>query len=96
MSSPDTKTRSATTARRNPVIRGEDSALIVPERGVYVVADGMGGHNSGEIASQISVGEENSLAIRVYGESAGIEWHQMKPNTLVVKAGGVAQTVHGR
>ena len=36
-------------------------------------------------ASQISVGEENSLAIRVYGDKAGIEWHQMEPNTLTVK-----------
>ena len=36
-------------------------------------------------ASQISVGEENSLAIRVYGTKAGIEWHQMEPNTLIVK-----------
>ena len=36
-------------------------------------------------ASQISVGEENSLSIRVYGEKAGIEWHQMHPNTLEVK-----------
>ncbi len=36
-------------------------------------------------ASQISVGEENSLAIRIYGEKAGLEWHQMEPNTLIVK-----------
>ncbi len=36
-------------------------------------------------ASQISVGEENSLNIRVYGEKGGIQWHQMEPNTLIVK-----------
>jgi len=36
-------------------------------------------------ASQISAGEENSLSIRIYGEKAGIEWHQMEPNTLEVK-----------
>lgn len=36
-------------------------------------------------ASQISVGEENSLAIRIYGEKAGLEWHQMQPNTLIFK-----------
>ena len=36
-------------------------------------------------ASQISAGEENSLNIRVYGEKAGLEWHQMEPNTLEVK-----------
>ncbi len=38
-------------------------------------------------ASQISKGEENSLNIRVYGTKAGIEWHQMEPNTLIVKHG---------
>lgn len=36
-------------------------------------------------ASQISAGEENSLNIRVYGETGGLEWHQMEPNTLTVK-----------
>ncbi|MBK1789836.1 Gfo/Idh/MocA family protein [Persicirhabdus sediminis] len=36
-------------------------------------------------ASQISVGEENNLNIRVYGEKGGLEWHQYEPNTLLVK-----------
>lgn len=36
-------------------------------------------------ASQISAGEENNLNIRVYGEKGGLEWHQMEPNSLVVK-----------
>ncbi|NRA37548.1 MAG: gfo/Idh/MocA family oxidoreductase, partial [Planctomycetes bacterium] len=36
-------------------------------------------------ASQISVGEENGLKIRVYGTKAGIEWVQLDPNTLIVK-----------
>jgi predicted dehydrogenase len=35
--------------------------------------------------SQISVGEENNLNIRVYGELGGLEWHQNEPNTLLVK-----------
>jgi len=35
--------------------------------------------------SQISVGEENNLNIRVYGENGGIEWHQREPNTMLVK-----------
>ena len=37
------------------------------------------------VASQVCAGEENSLFIRIYGEKGGIEWHQMEPNTLVVK-----------
>ena len=36
-------------------------------------------------ASQISVGEENNLAICVYGEKAGLEWRQEDPNDLHVK-----------
>lgn len=36
-------------------------------------------------ASQIAAGEENALNIRVYGEKGGLEWHQMEPNTLLVK-----------
>lgn len=36
-------------------------------------------------SSQISVGEENNLNIRVYGELGGIEWHQNSPNTMLVK-----------
>lgn len=36
-------------------------------------------------ASQISVGEENNLNIRIYGETGGLEWHQQEPNTLLVR-----------
>ena len=38
----------------------EDSFLIDPTRGLFVVADGMGGHNAGEVAS--------SLAVQAIGE----------------------------
>lgn len=44
-----------------------------------------GGAKGVLMASQISVGEENALNIRVYGETGGLEWHQMEPNTLLVK-----------
>jgi predicted dehydrogenase len=36
-------------------------------------------------ASQISVGDENALSIRVYGTKAALEWHQEHPNELIVK-----------
>jgi serine/threonine-protein phosphatase Stp1 len=45
----------------------EDSCLALPERGLWVVADGMGGHHAGDYASQMivqalgSVGEYRSL-----------------------------------
>jgi predicted dehydrogenase len=35
-------------------------------------------------ASQISVGCENNLSLRVYGEKGGLEWHQRDPNTMLV------------
>lgn len=36
-------------------------------------------------ASQIAAGEENNLAIKVYGENGGLEWHQQEPNTLILR-----------
>ncbi len=36
-------------------------------------------------ASQISVGEENNLSLRVYGAKAGLEWRQENPNILIVR-----------
>lgn len=38
--------------------------------------------------SQIAAGEENGLSIRIYGTKAGLEWHQMEPNTLIFKQPG--------
>jgi predicted dehydrogenase len=35
--------------------------------------------------SQIANGEENDLNIRVYGETGGLQWRQMEPNTLIHK-----------
>lgn len=38
--------------------------------------------------SQIAFGEENNLNIRIYGDKASIEWHQMNPNELILKYQG--------
>ncbi len=35
--------------------------------------------------SQVSIGEENGLSIWVYGDKAGLEWHQEEPNSLKFK-----------
>ncbi len=43
--------------------------------------------------SQIAAGEENNLTIRIYGSKAGLEWHQMEPNTLLFKEPGKPQQI---
>jgi predicted dehydrogenase len=43
--------------------------------------------------SQVAAGEENELGIRIYGTKAGLEWHQMEPNTLVYKQPGQPRQV---
>ncbi|MCY4270863.1 MAG: Gfo/Idh/MocA family oxidoreductase [Gammaproteobacteria bacterium] len=47
-----------------------------------------GGARGTLVCSQIACGEENGLNIRLYGSKAGLEWHQMEPNTLLVKPAG--------
>jgi predicted dehydrogenase len=36
------------------------------------------------LASQVAIGEENNLSIRVYGEKGGLIWRQMQPDSLTV------------
>jgi len=47
-------------------------------------------------ASQISNGDENNLAIRVYGTKAGLEWRQEHPNELIIKAADRPVQIHRR
>ncbi len=37
------------------------------------------------LASQVALGEENNLNLRIYGDKASIEWNQMEPNSLWLK-----------
>ena len=44
--------------------------------------------------SQIAVGEENALKLRIYGETGGCEWRQEEPNTLRVMRDGGPSTLY--
>jgi len=44
-----------------------------------------GGAKGTLVCSQVACGEENNLAIRLYGSQGGLEWHQQEPNTLIFK-----------
>lgn len=41
----------------------EDNYMMFPDRGVFIVADGMGGHAAGEVASE--------MAVRIIGQQVG-------------------------
>jgi len=47
-----------------------------------------GGAKGTLVCSQIACGEENRLALRIYGSRAALEWQQQEPNTLILKPAG--------
>src|SRR4051812_46197915 len=51
----------------------EDNFLMLPEEHLFVVADGMGGHSSGEIASKIAV-EELAEFFRLTAKDLDATW----------------------
>jgi PPM family protein phosphatase len=48
----------------------EDRILCEPERGIFIVADGMGGEAAGEVAAQHAV---NAIAARLHQETGSVE-----------------------
>jgi serine/threonine protein phosphatase PrpC len=47
----------------------EDNYLIIPDRAVFIVADGMGGHAAGEVASEMAV----RIIADELGDTAGMD-----------------------
>ncbi|MDI1302812.1 MAG: Stp1/IreP family PP2C-type Ser/Thr phosphatase [bacterium] len=49
----------------------EDAFAVVAKHGIAIVADGMGGHNAGEVASEIAI----STTIAILSSTAGLSAH---------------------
>ncbi len=63
-----------------------EASIFVPGRrlddNVQMMLRYEGGARGMLWASQVAVGNENNLRLRIYGEKAGLEWRQEEPNAL--------------
>ncbi|MBI4676138.1 MAG: Stp1/IreP family PP2C-type Ser/Thr phosphatase [Elusimicrobia bacterium] len=89
----------------------EDNLIIDDDIGLLAVADGMGGHNAGEVASSIAVSQIRDLARRALGGTQDIvpegpnpnlsrrgrqlEWFVKNANTIIFKKGREAAKQYG-
>jgi protein phosphatase len=64
----------------------EDSIFIDRDLGLFVIADGMGGHNAGEMASHIAVQAVGRTIRR--GLVAGVKREDLMRNSIVSKRDG--------
>ena len=64
-----------------------DVTTFVPGRrlddNIHVMLRFSKGAKGGLWATQVAVGNENNLHLRVYGEKAGLDWRQEDPNVLI-------------
>lgn len=87
--------RSAARTDRGKVrVRNEDAFLDYPQQGLWVVADGMGGHQGGDIASQLIVASLAQLPVhedfdeRLKGVTRCLHWiNRRLSQELTVTAG---------
>ncbi|MEY2943518.1 MAG: hypothetical protein RLY97_1532 [Pseudomonadota bacterium] len=75
-----------------------DLGIVVPGRllddDVAVLLRFNNGARGVLMASQISFGEANGLAIRIYGDRGAFEWKQESPNSLIhVRADGTSEII---
>ena len=75
--------------------QNEDNYLVATRRGLWAVADGMGGHEAGEVASRIVIEELDAIAAPATAAEllASCEQHMIKANSrlkqLADERGGV-------
>lgn len=77
-----------------------DLTAFVPDRrvddNVEVMLRFKGGAKGMLWASQIAVGNENCIRIRVYGTKGGLDWSQETPNTMTVSKFGAPSQIYTR
>jgi PPM family protein phosphatase len=64
----------------------EDCFLIVPESGFALLADGMGGHLAGEVASAMAVDQVTHHLLKAFGAGSANSGHPASDSALLIEA----------